>query len=176
MVVRDLAWSDFTALVENYFALYEEVLENPDIGVSLFPQRPTLGEEAEWFARLYRRVQEGVAVASVAEEQGRAVGLCNVERKTHAEGQHIGVLGILVAREWRRKGIGRALLEHTIVRCRGRFEFLELAVFASNTHARTLYQSLGFRPWGVEPQAILRGGRRTDLEHMMLHLGDSGTS
>ncbi|MCI4347199.1 MAG: hypothetical protein L3J97_01095 [Thermoplasmata archaeon] len=56
MMVRDLAWADFPRVVENYYALYEEVQGNPDLGISLFPVRPSLGEEREWFAHLFRRI------------------------------------------------------------------------------------------------------------------------
>jgi GNAT superfamily N-acetyltransferase len=159
------------ALVENYWALYEEVRENPDLGIGLFPARPSLGAEGEWFARLFRGVQEGTSVAGVAEEDGKAVALCNVNRKDPLlEGRHIGTLGLLVARPYRRRGIGKALLRYTIERCRGKFEQLELSVFFSNTAARDLYRSVGFQPWGVEPKAILREGRYTDVEHMVLPL------
>lgn len=171
MTIRELAWGDFAALVENYFALYDEVHDHPDLGIPLFPERPSLGEEAEWFVGLYRGVEEGSAVAAVAEEGGRAVGLCNVNRKgAHREGRHIGVLGIAIARPWRRKGIGRQLLRFAIERCRPKFELVELTVFASNTHARDLYASLGFVPWGVEPKGVKRDGRYTDVVHMSLDL------
>lgn len=172
MVIRDLAWGDFPQLVENYYALYDEVKENPDLGISLFPQRPTMGEEAEWFAHLFGRVGEGTSVAAVAEEQGNAVGLCHVDREALLrEGHHMGVFGISVARAWRGRGIGTALLQHVIARCRGKFQLVRLSVFSSNTGARKLYGSVGFRPWGVLPKGILRDGRFTDLEHMVLDLG-----
>jgi len=172
MIVRDLEWGDFTPIVENFLALYDEVVENPDLGISLFPKRPSWGEEAEWFAGLYRRVLEGSTVAAVAVEEGRVVGLCTADRRKPArETEHIGVVGLLVAQPWRGRGIGKSLLGRVIERSRGKFEILELSVFHSNTKARGLYQSLGFRPWGLFPGGILRDGRRTDLEYMSLELG-----
>jgi RimJ/RimL family protein N-acetyltransferase len=171
MVIRDLAWGDYPQLAENYFAMYDEVKENPEFGISLLPERPTMSEEADWFVHLYRRVLDGAAVAAVAEEEGKAVGLCTVDRKgPHEEGRHIGVLGISVARPWRGRGIGRALLHYVIARCQGKFELLELNVYASNAPARTLYKSVGFRAWGTLPKGIRRGGRHIDLEHMVLEL------
>ena len=173
MVVRDLAWGDFQQVAENYLALYTEVEEDPDLGISLFPERPTLGAEAEWFAHLVRRVEEGQTVAAVAEVKGAVVGLCTVDRKApHREARHLGVLGILVARGSRGHGIGRELLEFAIARCRGKFEMIELCLFASNVRARSLYRSVGFRTWGVLPRGVRRGDRYTDLEHMVLDLVD----
>jgi len=170
MVIRDLAWGDFHPIVESYYALYDEVKESPDLGISLFAQRPTMGHEGEWFAGLWRRIDEGASLASVAVEDGKAVALCHVDRSEAPEARHVGVLGILVARAWRGRGIGKELLRYTLDRCRGRFEIVELSVFVSNTRARRLYESLGFRSWGIEPKGLLRGGRYTDLEHMTLDL------
>lgn len=175
VVVRDLVWADFPDLLQNYFALYEEFQTNPDLGISLFPTKPGIGEEAEWFARLFRRVSEGNAVAAVAEEGGHAVGLCTVDRRgTLRDNQHLGILGILIAAPWRGRGIGRALLRSAIESSRGKYELIELSVLRSNVRARALYESVGFRSWGVLPKAILRDGRYTDLEHMVLELGSGG--
>jgi ribosomal protein S18 acetylase RimI-like enzyme len=171
MGIRELEWKDYPHLAENYFALYDEVKENPDLGISLLPERPTMSEEADWFVHLFRRVLDGTCVAAVAEEDGKAVGLCTVDRKApQSEGRHIGVLGISVARAWRGRGIGRALLQDVISRSRGKFELIELAVYASNDAARQLYRSVGFRPWGTLPKGIRRGERHIDLEHMVLEL------
>jgi RimJ/RimL family protein N-acetyltransferase len=171
VTIRDLVWGDMPSLVDGYLALYDEVQEDPDLGIWLFPTRPSLGEEGEWFAGLFRRVQEGTGVAGVAEEDGKAVALCTVHWKApQKEGRHVGTLGLLVSRAYRNRGIGKALMGYTLDRCRGKFEQVELAVFASNTIARKLYQSVGFQSWGVEPKAILREGRYTDVEHMVLHL------
>jgi RimJ/RimL family protein N-acetyltransferase len=168
--IRDLAWEDFPSLTEGYLALYDEVRTDPDLGISLFPERPTIGAEVTWFAGLYKAVLDGSAVAVVAEEEGRAVGLCDVKPKGVQESRHVGVLGILVERRRRGHGLGRALLEGAIERSRGKFEIVELAVFASNSRARRLYESVGFRAWGTLPKEILRDGRRLDVDHMFLEL------
>jgi L-amino acid N-acyltransferase YncA len=171
MVVRDLRWEDFAPLTESHWALYDEVNEDPDLGISLLPVRPTLGEEAEWFARMFRRVQEGGSVAVVAEERGRAVGLCNVDPKgPQREGKHVGVLGISMARDWRGRGIGRALMAGALDQCRGKFEIVELVLYATNARARSLYESLGFRVWGTQPRAVRRGDRYIDAVYMQLQL------
>lgn len=171
MRIRELEWNDFPSLTENYYALYEEVQSNPDMGISLFPEKPTLAAEADWFAALFRQVQEKSGVACVAEEAGRAIGECHVGRKAPTvEAQHVGVLGILVAREFRGRGVGRALMQSCLERCRGKFQLVELSVFATNGAGRKLYESLGFRTWGSLPAGILRQGRYIDLVHMVRDL------
>jgi L-amino acid N-acyltransferase YncA len=171
MVVRDLDWRDFNDLVGNYLGLYEGTRTDPDIGIPLFSQPPSLGEEAQWFAGLFRRVSEGTTVAVVAEEGGRAVGLCTIDQRgPHPETQHVGTLGILIAPARRGRGIGRLMIQRAIERSRGKFESIQLSVLKSNVRARGLYESLGFRSWGVSPKAVLRKGRYTDLEFMSLDL------
>jgi RimJ/RimL family protein N-acetyltransferase len=168
--IRDLAWEDYPSLVKNYLALYEEVRDNPDVGISLFPRPPTLGEEAEWFSGMYQAVQDGSSIAVVAEDAGRAIGICNVRRMGQLENQHLGVLGILVARGERHRGVGKALMQAALERCRGKFDLVELSVFETNTVARRLYESLGFRVWGTLPSAIKRNSRYIDAVHMILDL------
>jgi ribosomal protein S18 acetylase RimI-like enzyme len=171
--VREIRWEDFPSLVENYYALYGEVQGNPDLGIGLFKERPTLASEVAWFARLYRGVLEGEVIAAVAEEEGKAVGLCTVHRAGGPESGHYGILAILVARQHRGRGVGRALLASVIERCRGKYEALELTVFASNSPARHLYESLGFRKVGVLPRGVLRQGEYTDVEQMVLEFSSS---
>jgi RimJ/RimL family protein N-acetyltransferase len=170
-VVRDLAWGDFPDLVQIYLALYDEVRSNPDLGITLFEKPPSMSEEVDWFATLYRSVLDGNAVSAVADVEGHVVGVCTVRRKGPAhESRHFGGLGVFVGKASRGQGIGRALLKYVLERCRGRFECVELSVFSSNTQARELYQSLGFRTWGTLPRAVLRDGKYTDSEHMVLVL------
>lgn len=171
MTVRDLRWEDFTPLVEGYWALYDEVLEDPEIGIGLFDKRPTLGEEAVWFASLFKDQSNGTAVATVAEEDGHAVGLCTVRPEGPVrETRHIGVLGISVDRAYRNRGLGRAMMVHALDRCRGKFELIELTLFATNLRGRHLYESLGFRLWGSQPRGIRRGERYIDHLSMQLVL------
>ena len=158
MPTRDLEWRDFSPLVDAYWALYEEVIEDPELGISLFPKRPTMGEEAEWFARLFRQVQDGEAFAVVADEDGSAVGLCTVRLKNPTrEAAHVGVLGISISKGWRGKGLGRSLMVSTLDRAKARFRIIELCAFATNARALALYESLGFRRWGLQPRATRRG-------------------
>jgi ribosomal protein S18 acetylase RimI-like enzyme len=168
--IRELEWNDFPALVATYYALYDEVQTNPEIGITLFPERPSFGDEIDWFASLFRAVHERTAVAVIAEEDRHAVGHCVVRPNSGPESRHVGVVGLLVDRAWRARGIGRALLTEAIARSRGQFEILELSLFATNVHARRLYESLGFRTWGTLTNGIRRTGRYIDHEYMVLQL------
>jgi RimJ/RimL family protein N-acetyltransferase len=175
VIVRPLRWSDFEPLVRIYYDLYEERSEGVPIGIHLFHERPSPADEAEWFSGLFRRVLKEEDVVVVAEVEGRPVGQCTigpVGPTRHSETGHVGILGILVDRQYRGQGIGTALLKRSLEECRGKFELVRLSVFADNDGAKRLYARLGFRPCGTLPRAIKRGNQYIDEDLMFLDLAD----
>jgi RimJ/RimL family protein N-acetyltransferase len=170
---RELRWSDFDALCELYLLLYEERTSQPDVGIILFGSQPSRADEVAWFSALYRRVLAGDAVAAVGERDGRAVGDCVVSRvgpSAESEQAHVGLLGILVHRDHRGHGVGRAMLARALDECRGKFELVELRVFSINTRARHLYEEFGFQFVGRLPRMIRRNGQYYDEDVMVLDL------
>jgi len=171
--VRELRWGDFDDIVRTYWRLYDERDAGEPHGITLFARKPTLAEEVTWFASEYRRVLTGDAVAVVAELGGRVVGHCTVARvgrAPDAENGHVGELGIMVARGYRGRGVGHALLRAVLNRSRGRFELVRLGVHSDNVGARHLYESFGFRLVGTIPRVIRRHGVYTDEQLMALML------
>lgn len=133
--------------------------------------RPTWSEEVAWFSRMYQAVLEAHDVAAVAEVEGRAVGLVHVHRPfPKSETAHVGTLGISIRRGFRNRGVGTAMMRYVLEKCRGRFEIIELTVFAVNTSARRLYEKFGFVGAGRVPNGVRRSGRYHDLDRMVLDL------
>lgn len=65
--------------------------------------------------------------------------------------------GICVAREWRGRGIGSALMEALVAEARWRgYGAVRLDVIDANVRARALYERLGFLPWKSETLGWLR--------------------
>jgi RimJ/RimL family protein N-acetyltransferase len=173
MFARDVRWNDFEDLVEMYYRLYEERERGEPIGISLFAQRPSRSDEVAWFSNLYRQVLSGDAVMAVAEDGGRVVGNCVIQREgpsADSETGHVGVLGIVVQRDHRGKGVGTALLTYALAAARGRFEVIRLAVFVTNVRARRLYERFGFVTAGRIPRAVRRGTEYFDEDEMVLLL------
>jgi RimJ/RimL family protein N-acetyltransferase len=171
--VRELRWSDFDPIRETYWLLFEEREEQPDIGITLFETRPSYADEVAWFASLYRRVLAGDAIVGVAVRGESYLGHCTVGRvgpTADSEAAHVGELGILVHRDHRGEGAGRALLANVLARCVGHFEVVRLSVFSTNVRARRLYQEFGFVPVGTVPRAIRRGSTYFDEELMVKKL------
>lgn len=101
----------------------------------------------------------------VAKTKGLIVGWCDVSPKGQAIYAHSAVLGMGVLPDYRKQGIGKALLdaalkktfEQNIVR-------VELAVFSDNLNAVRLYEKFGFRIEGeLQVDAVIDGQYKNSL-------------
>ena len=80
------------------------------------------------------------------------VAWCDIVPKTNAGYTHVGTLGMGVLKEWRGTGIGRKLIGECLEMARAMgLEKVELTVYADNTAAIRLYESVGFRHEGRRP-------------------------
>jgi ribosomal protein S18 acetylase RimI-like enzyme len=79
---------------------------------------------------------------------------------------------LMVASSHQRAGVGRLLTAHLIEHARslGHIRQITLEVNESNVPARRLYDSVGFRQFGLEPDAILHEGRYCAKQHLQLSL------
>jgi RimJ/RimL family protein N-acetyltransferase len=93
-----------------------------------------------------------------------AVGLADIRGGAHEFDRHTGVLGVSVAREWRGRGLGRALMQAAIAEAKSWPGFcrIELEVVTWNTGAIALYETLGFRVEGRKRKAASMRGRPED--------------
>jgi ribosomal protein S18 acetylase RimI-like enzyme len=104
-------------------------------------------------------------------EGTKLIGIASYLRETSPKEKHKGgVYGVYVAKAYRRKGAGRALIATVIERAKEdeTLEQILISVATHQTSARNLYRSLGFEPWGVEPRALKVGAEYVDEEHMLL--------
>ena len=100
-------------------------------------------------------------------------GFAGLAREPRAKNRHKGaVFGMYVAPEHGRRGIGATLLRRVIETAQSQsgFEQLVLTVTETNVAARTLYEKLGFRSFGIEPRAIRVGDTYFDKNHMIFFL------
>ena len=110
--------------------LYAEVAEERD-GIGAEPPVDVEARAASW-----RLVGD-----FLAEADGRVVGSIHVEPSPHGFGE----IGMAVARDWRGRGVGSALLETAIGWAREQgLHKLSLDVFAHNERAIALYRKFGF--------------------------------
>lgn len=101
------------------------------------------------------------------------VGVVGCYRESHKKSRHKAtVWGMYVAPEVRGQGIGKQLMQALLTRCTTitGIEQIHLGVVTTNVAARHLYETLGFRTYGIEPHALKDGERYVDEEFMLLSL------
>jgi ribosomal protein S18 acetylase RimI-like enzyme len=122
-------------------------------------------------AAMEARIAADVVLGAFVETE--LTGVVGMAREPRAKNHHKAtVFGMYVAPEFGGHGVGRALMRHLIAlaRLEPGLEQLELTVTQTNDAARLLYESEGFRSFGIEPRAIRVGDRYFDKNHMLLLL------
>lgn len=110
----------------------------------------------------------------VADAEGRIVGNLRIAREAQEATRHVATFGMHVARDWRGRGVGTALLLEALRWARAvGVRKVELSVYPDNDAARRLYARMGF----VEEGRLLRHSRLSsgyrDEVLMGLWLGDA---
>jgi RimJ/RimL family protein N-acetyltransferase len=92
------------------------------------------------------------------------VGWCDIGRNSAPSRKHRGLLGMGVIADWRRQGVGAALLTAALdLASRRDFIRIELDVHADNAAAIALYEKFGFVREGVQCDGALIDGRFVDV-------------
>jgi RimJ/RimL family protein N-acetyltransferase len=123
------------------------------------------------FLRSLRRYPH--AAVFVAETDEGIVGRLSVSRDPHPASAHVADVGVMIARDYRRRGFGRALMRaaETWAREAG-VRKLELHVFPHNEPAIALYESLGYRREGLRRGHYERNGELLDAVLMAKDVGE----
>jgi ribosomal protein S18 acetylase RimI-like enzyme len=99
--------------------------------------------------RFFRRTWGSEQATLVAVHQDRVIGHIHVAREDSPVTRHVASLGMTVASDWRRKGVGSALMSEVIRWARSvGVEKLALSVYPDNDAAQALYRSFGFQEEG----------------------------
>lgn len=110
-------------------------------------------EDVRWSVREMRKRYRGSwttqSASIVAVADGRLIGTLGVGRETHPVTRHVASLGMMVADDWRSRGVGSALLAEAFRWARwAGVEKLALTVYPDNDRARRLYEKFGFAEEG----------------------------
>jgi len=158
-VVRPADPADAEALVR----LAEAVSAEPEGWlISTDGEWRSVGDERRYLKALRRYPHAAVLVAERTDD-GAIVGRLSLSRDTHPASAHVADLGLMVAMDARRQGVGRALLEAAVEWARdASIRKLELHVFPWNEPAIHLYEQFGFEREGYRKRHYRRGAEDVD--------------
>jgi ribosomal protein S18 acetylase RimI-like enzyme len=131
---------------DTLFEIYAQVVE----GGGAFPRDPPADEAT------FREVWlEGVTGVYVAELAGTVAGSYQLLPNYTGTAGHIANAGYMVAPRFRRRGVGRALVEHSLAEARNHgFDAMMFNLVIESNPSRRLYEGLGFEVVGRVPEAI----------------------
>src|SRR5580704_10625462 len=110
-------------------------------------------------------------------QNSQLIGTASFTQVTGLKDSHKGLLRAMYVRPThRRSGAGRQLVQAVIELARQRVEQLQLSVVSTNQPAFRLYQSVGFRQYGLEKNALKHNGLYSDEILMSLDLTSSISS
>lgn len=164
IVLRTARWAD----LDGYAALHRALHHERVMAATLDPDTR---RACEMLAQRLTQAATGTGLLLVAEVNGRIVGEGTL---SPSSGAGSITLGILIQKEFRRRGIGRRMMLALEAEARrmGR-ERIDLTVWSANEPAIRLYQSLGYHEVGRFPDWIrsdLAPGGSCDLIWMVKYL------
>ena len=115
------------------------------------------------YLKAVRRHTDAAVFVAVDDELDTVVGRLSLARDPHPASTHVADLGLMVASDYRRQGIGRGLLTTAVGWADGAgIRKLELHVFPWNEPALRLYESFGFEREGLRRRHYIRDGEEVD--------------
>jgi RimJ/RimL family protein N-acetyltransferase len=170
MDIRRLTESDAEVL----WRLRLYALETDPISFGESPEELRKTTVEEYASRL--RAENGGNFVFGAFEGGALIAMTGFYREVALKRRHKGwIWGVFVSPSARAKGLGSVLVANAIESAKALpgLRCLLLTVSTTQQAAIKLYEKLGFRSYGTEPQALMVGERFIDEHHMILELDGS---
>ncbi|PIR59671.1 MAG: hypothetical protein COU68_04300 [Candidatus Pacebacteria bacterium CG10_big_fil_rev_8_21_14_0_10_45_6] len=142
-------------------------ISKEDTYIRFAGEQITLPEEQAYVDSELALMQQGDLVKLLCFVDDQLAGVVDIHRmiEYRTRKRHVGLLGLLVAKEFRGQGIGKKLLLECIAQAKEQIsglKMIQLECFATNTAALALYEKVGFREVGRVLGALLHKGEYVD--------------
>jgi RimJ/RimL family protein N-acetyltransferase len=148
---------------EPILAHVRRILEEPGVCITRAPDEfVTTVEQERRFIADYAAADNCLFLVAEAGEE--LIGLLTLRGGTRRSLRHEVELVVNVAKDWRGRGVGTALITSAIswAKQAGVVSRMELKVFTRNKTAVRLYERLGFVIEGTRRKAVFKDGRYED--------------
>lgn len=154
--------------IPEYVALRQRMLADTPWSFSADPAN----DRASNIDHLQSQITDPDFVLFGAKTENALVGSTGFMHQKNPKFRHRATIwGVYVAPEARGNGFGYAMISQAILEAKTReIEFLDLGVSSNAPFAISLYESLGFKTWGREPETTQIGNERYDELYMTLRL------
>jgi RimJ/RimL family protein N-acetyltransferase len=171
VILRHPEWTDLDDLLE-----YINELSKEQTFINFCGEEITRDQEIEFLKGVLEKSEKQQAVYLVAEAKGRIIGTSAVEQNLTDinRGKHVGKFGVSLKKDYRRRGIGKALSQTAIIEAKERIPGLRLIildVFEPNQIGQDLYRKLGFVQSGRLPGGVWHIDKYVDKIQMYLKVG-----
>lgn len=164
ITIRKLEKDDYL----EYKLIRLEMLQNHPTAFGSDYESESLFSDETWIKRLSKSSVDTYAAFKATE----IIGICVVVTNPRLKMKHISTLhSMYIKPEFRGKDYSKVMIRGVIKELKKRKTLrLNLSVATVNVPAISLYKSIGFVEYGVEPQAIKHQNRYYDLVYMSLLL------
>jgi RimJ/RimL family protein N-acetyltransferase len=109
-----------------------------------------------------KMMKKGDLIEIIALLRGKVIGYALAKRLSNQFLRHGANIGYVVHSKYRRKGIGKKILQELINQCKNKFEILWAGTSSNNRASQKLLLSTGFKIYGVAPKRFKVGRKYLD--------------
>lgn len=143
---------DDTPLIQDYI----NTLSKEQTFIRFQGEQISLEEETIYMNDFILKISQNKAVKLLVFNNKNLIGVSDVRMEDKIS-SHVGVFGITVSQGFRKDGIGKLLMKHTIEEAKKHLaglKIITLGVFANNTFAVNMYTEIGFKEYGRLPEGV----------------------
>jgi len=151
ILLRHILKEDLDDIWDNYNEVIEEGIYQPS-----FTKVVDKFEKISWYNELKGFENLCIVAELASSNDKKVVGQCTIHHDDWEASEHVGLLGIIIRKDFRNQGLGRYLMEFAFEESKKKGKTkIVLGTLISNVRAIGLYEKLGFRKVGIRQKQFL---------------------